>query len=217
MRPRLYFILIFAFLLPEETVVAQAHWSLELGGGVVWNAKTRLTIEQDGEPDIRLTADYETRPFGDPWYYLIRVTRSKDSSAWELQFLHHKLYLKNTTDEVEHFEISHGYNIFTLNRAFLSLPVTLRIGGGIVLAHTESKVRGKEYKGNNGGIFGSGYRITGPVVIAGGSRPLWLSSRWFVTPEIQVSAAWARVPVADGDATAPNVAAHFLIGAGYRF
>jgi hypothetical protein len=198
-------------------MAGQPRWSVEVGGGVVWNARTTLTIEQSGEPDIKISADYETRPFEAPPYYLIRIAHAKDSAAWELQFLHHKLYLKNTTEEIEHFEISHGYNIFTINRAFQSLPVTLRVGAGIVLAHTESKVRGMEYKGNNGGIFGTGYRIAGPVLIVGGSKPLRLSSRWLITPEIQISAAWARVPVAEGDASAPNVAAHFLVGLGYRF
>jgi hypothetical protein len=203
-------------LLIAVSAAAESQWSLEIATGVVTNIKTNLTIEQDGEDKIKLKADYETKPFDDPYYYLIRLSRSTESSGWEIQFLHHKLYLKNATDEIQHFEISHGYNIFTLNRAFHSLPITVRVGGGFVLPHTESRIRGKTDSGG-GGIFGTGYRITGPALLVGGSKALRLSSRWFINPELQVSAAWAKVPVADGHATAPNIAIHFLIGGGYRF
>ena len=36
-------------------------------------------------------------------------------------------------------------------------------------------------------------------------------------PEVQLTAAWAKVSVVDGLATGPNVAFHFIFGAGFLF
>lgn len=208
-----------AFLSPLLSASADAgeRPSFELFLGAAANLKTKLTIEQCREKDIELTAEYETRPFDDPFYYMLRFNFAREGGGWELQFIHHKIYLTNTTDEVEHFEITHGYNMFTLNRSFPVPLVRLRVGGGIVVAHTESIVRGLRDQGDSGGILGTGYHLTGPAVLAGAGEALALSSRLFVTPEVQVSTAWAKVPVANGRAYAPNVALHGLVGIGYRF
>jgi hypothetical protein len=44
-----------------------------------------------------------------------------------------------------------------------------------------------------------------------------ISSRFFLTPEIQLTAAWAKVFVAKGHASAPNVAFHAVLGLGFLF
>lgn len=54
------------------------------------------------------------------------------------------------------FEISHGYHLRTLNRTFPGRWLLLRAGAGIVLAHTESSVRGLIDNGESGGVFGTG-------------------------------------------------------------
>jgi hypothetical protein len=54
----------------------------------------------------------------------------------------------------------------------------------------------------------------------GAHRPvarLPLGASFHIFPEAQLSAAWARVPVAGGRASAPNVALHGMVGVGYRF
>ena len=45
----------------------------------------------------------------------------------------------------------------------------------------------------------------------------WLANWLFVSVEGKITAAWARVPVAEGHATVPNVAFHGIAGVGVSF
>ena len=139
----------------------------------------------------------------------------RERGAWELQFVHHKIHLTNTTEEIQHFEITHGLNVVTVNRTFETLPVAMRVGGGFIIAHPESVVRGLSWY-DEGGIFDSGYHLTGPAILGGVGKHFRVSSRLSVGLEVQLIAAWAKVPVAEGSATAPNVALHGMVGVGYR-
>jgi hypothetical protein len=40
------------------------------------------------------------------------------NTDWAIEYLHHKLYLSNPPAEVQSFAISHGYNLFAVNRGF---------------------------------------------------------------------------------------------------
>ena len=46
--------------------------TFEVYGGWAHNFDTPLDIEQTGQPGIDITADYETRPFESPLYYVVR-------------------------------------------------------------------------------------------------------------------------------------------------
>ena len=200
---------------PTSSAIELSSFEFMLGDA--WNFNTKLSISQTGYPAIDLTAEYETRPFEKPLYWAFRFGFNREErGAWELQFIHHKIHLTNTTDEVEHFEITHGFNLFTVNRSFEDLPVTLRVGLGIVFAHPESTIRGLSWYDQDG-VFGSGYHLTGPAVMGGIGKSFRLSSRFFFGLEAQVIAAWAKVPIAEGEAKAPNVAIHGMAGLGYRF
>jgi hypothetical protein len=191
--------------------------SFELFFGGAWNADSTLTVRQQGHPDIELTAEWDTRPFEQPLYWAFRFGFNRnDLGAWELQFIHHKIYLVNTTEELASFEITHGFNILSFNRSFESLPVNLRVGAGLVLAHPDSVVR-DEHSSGGGGLFGTGYELTGPVIMAGVGKDFDLSSRFFVDLELQLTVGWVDVPVFEGEASTTNVALHWLVGAGYRF
>ena len=52
-----------------------AGWNIELYGGAPVNVSTSLVIHQSGQPDLRTTAQYESRPFETPWYYDLRIGR----------------------------------------------------------------------------------------------------------------------------------------------
>lgn len=91
---------------------AQSHWSFELHGGMVINVPLPLTISQQGFQKIHLTAHYYSEPFTLPIYYQARISRWQERRSWELEMIHHKLYLDNTTSEVPKFNISHGFNLF---------------------------------------------------------------------------------------------------------
>jgi hypothetical protein len=204
------------FLCPPSSSAIELS-SFEFMLGDAWNFDTNLSISQKGYLSIDLTAEYETRPFERPLYWAFRFGFNREErGAWELQLIHHKIHLTNTTDEIQHFEITHGFNILTFNRSFEGLPFTLRAGAGLVVAHPESTIRDLSWYDQDG-VFGSGYHLTGPALTGGIGKSFRLSSRFFFGLEAQVIAAWAKVPVAEGEAKAPNVAIHGMAGLGYRF
>jgi hypothetical protein len=203
-------------LLSATGARAQARWSVEAFGGSAVSLPMRLVIRQEGEEDIRLTARWTTRPLDDAPYYAVRVERREGGAGWALEFLHHKAYLENEPPEVTYFEVSHGYSQLTLQRVWERGPVALRAGGGIVLAHTESRVRGREFR-HGGGLLGWGYRVRGAAAQAAAGRRFRLVGPLFVSAEAKATAAWARVQVADGTADVPNVALHGLAGVGASF
>ncbi len=203
-------------LLASHPVRAQHRFTFQASGGGAWNASLPVTVRQAGQPDIDFTADWETKPFTGPFYWVVKASLEDRSGAWELQLLHDKLYLSDEPTEVEAFEVTHGFNLLTLARSFrLGKGFSFRGGAGAVLAHAETTVRG-EHEGSAGNL-GGGYELTGPVFLAGAGWELPLSRYFFLSAEALVTAAYAKVPVARGDATFWNVALHGLIGLGVRF
>jgi hypothetical protein len=207
-------LLCLAIVLIFPTMV-MADWNIQLFTGSSYSFPSPLKIEQDGEEDINLTAEYETRAWSTQApYYALRIGKWTDNHAWEFESLHQKLYLTNKPDEVQKFAISHGYNINMLNYALSKYGFIYRVGGGFVMTHPETTVRGKSWE-DDGGL--NGFYISG----AGGQ--LAIEKRYIVTEklslslELKMTAAYAEIPIADGTATVPNYAAHGLIGIGYDF
>jgi hypothetical protein len=119
---------------------------------------TPLEIRQAGQDELRFHARYETRPLDTPLYYDLRLARWHGSRGFELDLLHQKLFLTNPPPEVQAFAVSHGYNLLTLNHLWRSTALVYRLGGGLVVAHPESTVRGR--------TFERGYRLSGPTLNA---------------------------------------------------
>src|SRR5262245_66075704 len=82
-------------VLAPATAATAGQWSLMAGTGAAWSLPTSLAIEQQGFPKLELTAHYDNRPFDSPIQWVARVSLGTAAGAWELQFLHHKLYLSN--------------------------------------------------------------------------------------------------------------------------
>ncbi len=194
---------------------AQDRWSAEVFAGTAWSLPTPLLIRQQGEPDLRLRARYATRPWSGAPYYAYRFGRWSDATAWEAELVHHKLYLENPPPEVQHFEISHGYNLVTANRATTTDGGTIvRLGVGVVVAHPEGRIRNRPV-GPVRSLLGGGYHISGWTAQLSVGRRVPLSQGLFVAPEAKVTASYARVPLQEGWAVVPNVAVHALAGLGY--
>ena len=192
------------------------EWTLEgaFGYSAVLNAP--LTIHQAGQPDLHFTAHYEGRPFESPPFYILRLGRWQDGRAWEVEFQHQKLYLVDRPPEVGSFSISHGYNVLSGQRAWERGRTIYRLGAGIVASHPESVVRGRQLD-PSGGVFGTGYYVSGPALVAG-IGPRWpIGRRWFVHWNVEVTAAWTRVPISGGDAEGATVSVNLLAGLGRRF
>lgn len=194
---------------------AMAEWIIQLSTGSSYSFPSPLTIKQDGEKDIHLTAEYETRAWATQApYYNLRIGRWKDGKAWEFESLHQKLYLKNKPDEVQNFSISHGYNINMLNFALSKYGFIYRAGVGFVMTHPETKVRGERLE-DDGGI--NGFYISGIGGQLAAEKRYYASEKLSLSLEIKFTAAYAEIPIADGTASVPNYAAHGLICIGYDF
>ncbi|MEO6325239.1 MAG: hypothetical protein ABIT01_04400 [Thermoanaerobaculia bacterium] len=191
--------------------------TVELFGGSALQAQTKLEVRQEGQPDLRFTARWETHPFTDSPYYSWRVGLWNGRSGWELQLTHHKAYLGNPTPEIEHFEISHGYNLVTFGHAWrLANGFVVRAGAGPVITHVEATIRGL-YGTDSGTTFGGGYDLSGATVMLGVGRTLHIVGGLGASLGVNLSGSWVKVKIAEGTATVPNVALHGQVGLGYTF
>lgn len=195
--------------------IARAEWIVQLGSGSAYNVPTPLTVSQDHEKDIRVTARYDTKAFSThAYYYNLRIGRWEDNHAWELDFLHHKLFLSNKPDEIQEFAISHGFNMTTINSAWRKNSLVYRVGAGFVVTHPETIVRGREYA-DKGGIHG--YHLSGVTAQAGLEERFSFLGQAFASVELKLTTSYARIPVADGTARVTNVAIHGIAGIGYTY
>ncbi len=190
-------------------------WVFQAATGTAYQFHSRLIVEQDGEEDLDVTARYETRPFtsGAP-YYSLRLGYWTGGGAWELETHHHLVTLVDNPPEIQEFKLTHGYNLNTLNRAWLAGGFIWRIGLGVVITHPENVVRGKRFSGDGiaEGFYLSG--VCGQVALEK-RLPLW--GGLFLYLEGKFTAAWASVPIANGEATVPNYAIHGLAGLGFDY
>jgi len=198
-------------------VFGQVRWAFELQGSLAGNVPLPLHISQNGYPDINLSAKFVSKSLTAPISWDWRFSRWQGDRAWEIEAIHHKLYLVNTTDEVERFNISHGFNIVTINRGYKLHWVTLHSGLGIILAHAENIIRSLNYDDSEGYFKIGYYEITGPVINLSISRPIKISKRWFLNAETKSTLAYARVNVVNGHADFYNIAFHLIIGFGENF
>jgi len=195
---------------------AEGPWTAEIFGGSSYSFPTPLRIRQAGYEDIDITARYETKPFQKDPYYAWRIGKWNGDNAWELDFVHQKLYLENKPAEVQEFKITYGYSLLTLNRAWKRHGLIYRFGLGIVITNSETIVRGME-KTREGGILNNGYYISGPTAQGAIGKRFYLGKDLFLALEGKLTASYARIDINGGYAQVPNAAVHWLFGLGYDF
>lgn len=195
---------------------ATARWHLEVYGGTDHNFPIRLMVRQSGFADIVLTARYDPIPFEIPPYYDVRLGRWQGDRGWEVELVHQKLRLVNKPAAIQHFEISHGYNLIDINRAWRLKAFTVRVGAGCIMTHPESTVRGTTWNQKQG-FLGLGWFISGPTGQVAVGRDLFSWRSLFLTAEGKFTGSLAWVPIVDGFAFVPNLALHGLVGVRYRF
>ncbi|VAX23868.1 hypothetical protein MNBD_NITROSPINAE04-194 [hydrothermal vent metagenome] len=212
-------ILLFTSIASAES---ERVYSMEAFLGSAYSFKTPLEIEQDGEDKISLTADYDTKPFKGAPYYAVRLGTWDEDKGWEVELIHHKLYLANNPPEVNNFEITHGYNLLTLIRGWKKQwggkEYIVRVGAGLTLVHPEITVRNKQMHGehtvdSNGLMF----NLAGYTAQASVGRRFYFSDRIFGSLEGKFTVSTADIKMEDGEVDAPNVAVHVLFGLGYDY
>ncbi len=199
--------------------LARRELSAELFAGTAWSVPTPLTVRLPGAEPARLRARYATRPLADAPYYAYRVGYGTPARGVEAELVHHKLYLENPRPPVEHFEVTHGYNLATAGARTPAGRYQVRVGLGVVVAHPEGRVAGRAVNPVRS-LLGGGYHVAGATAqLAVGRRyPFGRgATAAFAAPELKLTASTARVPLAGGGyATVPNVAVHALAGLGVR-
>jgi hypothetical protein len=201
---------------PGLVRAARFHPYISVSSGVQYNVPMRLVIRQADAPDIKLVARYETRPLAQVPYYDIKLGIERCEAGWELELVHHKLYLANLPSEVDTFEITHGYNFLVANRVVEWRGIELRGGAGIVLTHPQTTVRGRRFP-ERGGVFNSGFYVSGPAMQLGVGERFFFGHRFFVGVEGKATGAFAWIPIEGGDAEVPNLALHALAQVGFYF
>lgn len=202
-------IVLLSWLLPASV---SAQWSLEAGSGSSYSFFSPLVIHQTGFPDIRLDGRFNTEAFTEVPYYDVRLA----DGDWELELVHHKLYMQDRPPEVQYLQITHGFNLITANHCWSLFGFDLRAGAGMVLAHPETEIRDQKFD-ERSGILGLGFFVSGVSAQAGLERRFRLTSRFDVGTEVKLTGGAARVPISDGSVDIANFAVHGLVSLRYRF
>jgi hypothetical protein len=209
-------ILLLLFL--ANAAFASAAWArgaVEVRLGGAWNVPLPLVVRQANEPEIVLAARWSSRSFRFPLYYAARVLSWEGADAWALDLTHHKIHLANPPPEIQEFAISHGYNLITVQRVRGGEGVSKGVGAGLVLAHPENEVRGRRLDERRG-MLESGYYLAGPTLGVLAITPPPVRRGLYASAELRLTLSWARVPIARGNATVPNVALHVTLGVGWQ-
>lgn len=187
------------FIFAQTATHEQSCWSFELYGGEVYNVPMPQTISQDGYPEVKLTARYNTEPFTLPVYGDMRLGRWQSNKMWEVEIIHHKLNLENTTSEIQKFNISHGSNLIMLNRDSGKKMFRYRFGTGMVLTHPESNIRGKVF-GHSNDDKDLGYYLSVPALNLAVGKYFRISNSFYFDVESKAICVYTRIKVANGHA-----------------
>jgi hypothetical protein len=209
---------IFVSILMGTVSLRAETFSLELLPGSAYNFPTPLTVRQAGYPDINLTADYATEPFG-PYtpYYAWRVSLWDKNEAWEFEQVHHRLFLTNLPPEIQIFAIHFGYNFFLLGHAWKRGDFIFHADAGILITNPQNTVRGQILQTSRTGLFDDGYNFSGVGAQLAVSRDFYFAKNFFLVLDVGLMAGWATVPVSNGSADVPNISIHGHLGPGFSF
>lgn len=193
---------------------ASAQLEAQIFFGSALSLPLPMSITQTGESDLSFTAHWATRPRRPTWYYAWRIGVWKGTRGWRLDHTHHKIYLTNPPPEVQQFQITNGFNIATISRAFRSKNLTYSLGAGPVITYPISRVRDKKIDHDRGW---NGYLLSGGSILGMVTREFPLTAGLVLSLDARGSASYVRVPVVNGHASVPNMALHLHAGLGYVF
>jgi len=175
-----------------------------------------LSIHREDGKDYVINAMYDSRPYDDSSYWSGRLEWWDRGAAWELEVIHHKLYLVNLPSGILDFSISDGYNLLTVNRAWhlAGTDACFRVGVGAVVAHPDITFSDREryiLKGL------PGLRFAGPTVQVGLENRFGMTKNHYINTELKLTASYAKTAISGNPSeyvVAPDVAVHLTIGVG---
>ncbi len=185
---------------------AKDGWEFSFGLGGALNLEESITIDMDSGDSIKSeSVELDSKPFSIPPYYNFRTGLWKQGKAWELEFIHHKLYAKNAdlNDRVQNFELTDGYNLLYFNYASVyKQNWNVRAGLGAVFPHPDVTVDNQRSHG--------GYQLGGITTQLALEREFPLSESMLFSLEGKVSYSYAKIDLDYGQAKMPNTALHLL-------
>jgi lipid A oxidase len=211
-------------------------------GGTSFTRDSDLRIKQSGGTSLDLRdVRWDAEPFKAAPYYGLRYTGFLEQHpAWgiALDYTHYKMYAKvgrivaadgtwqgepiygsaPMDRYVQHFELSHGVNMLSLNGLYrwqglglLQGRLQPYVGAGLVhyWPHSENTVNGLSHE-TGYQASGFGYQLLGGVQYQ-------IGERWGLFAEIKFNRGTAKVDIAAGDAQTSVRTLHALGGLQYRF
>lgn len=205
---------------------AKEGWEVVLNFGTSFSKDETLIIKDSLGTDIVLNnANLKTKPFTTPFYYGIRVGKWENNAAWEFEHIHQKIYIDDLPADVQHFEITDGYNLFYFNRAWNleKYGVIARVGAGFVVAHPQITVRDVETYTQGGGAIpmiwdtDSGYQWAGLSAQVAVEKEFQIHENWYVSLEGKLTHSSSDIDLKNGSVEVPNTALHLNCGIKYHF
>lgn len=197
---------------PENGQGSRHRLELQAFLGSSLSLPSPVSISQSGQPTLRFTGHWATRPFLDTWYYAGRLGLWKGDKGWLLDFIHHKIYLIDRPALVQRFQITNGMNEITVSRAFRHKHLSYAFGAGPLIAAPLSTIRG-QHRPYGGGFFDR-YFLAGGTLMSSVTRSFPLRLGVSLLLDGRASASYGRVPVANGHGSFLNIALHFHAGLG---
>ena len=209
---RYSFLLFFIFSIYTNGLSAREGWVFSTFLGFSESANTTIKFKLNDQPKLSMTGKYEGKSWTDSHYWFGRFERWSGKKGLGIELIHHKIYLKNTTDIIENFSISDGYNLLHVNIAREKDYGIWRLGVGAVIAHPDATFQGREqYK-----IKGSkGLHWAGPSAAISFERVLYEKKQTIVSLEGKINISYAKVPISDHSseyAEVPNIGFHIALG-----
>ena len=224
----------------QETASAENIFAIYAGTSFTRNSDLHLTQRGTGTDLTVHDVHWDADPFKAAPYYGLRFTHFFDQRPnWgvALDFTHYKMYAqtdrgvsvkgtwKGTAVDssarmdqyVQHFEISHGVNMLSLNgiyrwlNPFFDGRLQPYAGAGLAYyrPHSENTVDNISHE-TGYDPSGFGYQLMGGVQYR-------LSRQWGVFAEVKFNSGTAKIDIADGQAETSLRTFHALGGVHYRF
>jgi len=218
MKKRLTLALLTLLLSSTATAIYEEDgWHFTTFMGASTSAPNTLRVYTDDAANHSQKAKWQGRAFEDSFYYAIRFDKVTNQTGWGIEWVHHKIYLANPQGPIDAFSISDGFNILYLNRVRAFDNHAYRYGAGLVFAHMDVTLDGRERFYVDGGIGGA--YLSGISAQVAVEKWLWKNDTHFVNFETKFTASYLRPPVSLDQsefATLNNFALHFNVGLGTK-
>lgn len=198
--------------------IEERYWkvNINLNFGSAYNLPTYLKIHQEAFGDIVIPwARYSTRGFQSPVYWDYKLELELKNHVYGLRSTHHKLHLINTTPEIAHFNISHGYNLVMAYYGWKKKYVDLLVGMGIAFSHPEGIINNQLVALEEGiPLYGGVYRLTAPNFEIEARKKVYLYKRLFFNAGVRFVAGYTKPKINDGYVETYPLNLHFAAGMG---